>query len=273
MAADDSKAPEWPTSAKKQTLSPWIPISLLAVTTAALAVPLVLLRRNRAATISDLGHKLDTAPPRRAATRRPNAASHVTSGPPRRRVTRSADVAHRPREHVAGAHVSSTVHSQLSETRAGSSAVPSQQDDFNGALYTLKAFSIATAAVTFGGATLILGVKAYLGVKDTQEFASVMRQILLSKMPGLSARIHRPTTSEPAPPFPITSSHAPSPPPSHSPDAQATRAAGESATWTWSEAQQRLSEAFEGGGLSRWAEVAAGELEAEAQVERAKRGL
>jgi hypothetical protein len=37
---------------------------------------------------------------------------------------------------------------------------------FNGALYSLKAFSIATALVVAGGSASVWGVKTYLGVKD-----------------------------------------------------------------------------------------------------------
>lgn len=43
------------------------------------------------------------------------------------------------------------------------------------------------------------------------------------------------------------------------------------ATWTWQDAEQRLTAAFEKDGFSGWAAAAARELEAEGQVERLKR--
>jgi hypothetical protein len=43
--------------------------------------------------------------------------------------------------------------------------------------------------------------------------------------------------------------------------------------WTWQAAQARLAAAYEHGGVARFAETAAGELEAEAELERRKRGL
>ena len=41
-------------------------------------------------------------------------------------------------------------------------------DGFNGALYSLKAFSIATALVVAGGAASLWGIKTYLGVRDVR---------------------------------------------------------------------------------------------------------
>ena len=46
----------------------------------------------------------------------------------------------------------------------------SKEDGFNGALYSLKAFSIATALVIAGGAASVWGVKAYLGIKDVRNY-------------------------------------------------------------------------------------------------------
>ena len=43
------------------------------------------------------------------------------------------------------------------------------------------------------------------------------------------------------------------------------------ATWTWQDAERRLTAAFEKNGFSGWAAAAARELEAEGQVERLKR--
>ena len=42
------------------------------------------------------------------------------------------------------------------------------EDNFNGALHSLKAFSIATALVVAGGTASVWGVKTYLGVRDVR---------------------------------------------------------------------------------------------------------
>jgi len=41
--------------------------------------------------------------------------------------------------------------------------------------------------------------------------------------------------------------------------------------WTWEEAEERLKNAYEQGGITSWAQTALRELEAEVQVERSKR--
>ncbi|ETW75667.1 hypothetical protein HETIRDRAFT_330131, partial [Heterobasidion irregulare TC 32-1] len=124
-----------------------------------------------------------------------------------------------------------------------------------------KAFSIATAVVVATGMAGIVGVKTYLGVRDTQEFAMLMRQIVLTKMPILASRIHRPTEPDILlPTVPFTASTPPSP-------------AGSIEAWSWSAAQERLFQAYEKGGFQGWAEAALQELEAEAEIERRKRGL
>ena len=43
--------------------------------------------------------------------------------------------------------------------------------------------------------------------------------------------------------------------------------------WTWSAAQARLAAAYEHGGVAQFPETAPGELKAEAELERFKRGL
>ena len=122
---------------------------------------------------------------------------------------------------------------------------------FDGALYSLKAFSIATAFVVAGGAASVWGVKTYLGVKDvsgicvcfffvpdvqytgcsfgcpsnrlqTQEFASTMRLTILDKWPLLTSRIHRTALSDSTIQYPPRSrSHPP-------PDTSSSLSASES---------------------------------------------
>jgi len=59
----------------------------------------------------------------------------------------------------------------------GSSDDPSpvpREDSFNGVLYSLKAFSVATTLVIAGGAASLWGVKVYLGVKDVREYIHLL---------------------------------------------------------------------------------------------------
>ncbi|KAI0259082.1 hypothetical protein BC834DRAFT_908108 [Gloeopeniophorella convolvens] len=148
----------------------------------------------------------------------------------------------------------------------------SQEDGFNGALYSLKAFSVATAVVVVGGAAGVWGLKMYLGVKDTQEFASAMRLTLLTRWPLLTSRIHRSSDSPPLPPpisLPVTIPSTPDTDIRH----LSSPAVPDADSWNWPAAQARLAAAYERGGIAQFAETAAGELEAEAEVERRKRGL
>ena len=86
-----------------------------------------------------------------------------------------------------------------------------------------------------------------------------MRHVLLTRMPILSARIHRPPETEDG------DSLLPSDPPLLS-------VADAVEEWTWPAAEQRLREAFDKDGFYGWAAAVMQELEAEGRIERAKRG-
>ncbi|KAJ8076412.1 hypothetical protein PM082_000835 [Marasmius tenuissimus] len=126
---------------------------------------------------------------------------------------------------------------------------PPQQLDFNPALLTAKAFGIATLAVTVGAVTLVWGVKSAMGVENTEQFARRMREIIITRMPILSSRIHR----------------------SHTEEYEEGRTPHVDPKWNWDDAEKRLTDAFDKDGLSGWAEVAVKELEAEEVIEREKR--
>ncbi|KAL0072340.1 hypothetical protein AAF712_000103 [Marasmius tenuissimus] len=126
---------------------------------------------------------------------------------------------------------------------------PPQQLDFNPALLTAKAFGIATLAVTVGAVTLVWGVKSAMGVENTEQFARRMREIIITRMPILSSRIHR----------------------SHTEEYEEGRTPHVDPKWNWDDAEKRLTDAFDKDGLSGWAEVAVKELEAEEVTEREKR--
>ena len=108
---------------------------------------------------------------------------------------------------------------------------------------------------------------------QTQEFASAMRLTLLTKWPLLASRIHRSSDSPPLPPpisLPAMMSSASEPDTDRPPPAAAIPDVD---GWNWQAAQARLTAAYEHGGFARFAETAFGELEAEAELERRKRGL
>jgi hypothetical protein len=149
-------------------------------------------------------------------------------------------------------------------------------DNFNAALYSAKAFGLATLLIGVGAATTVWGVKTALDMHDvchliplpvlahctdtyawsqTQQFAHRMRVGPLTKLPVLSARIHRSADAE------LQSSS-----PSHLRDINEIELG-----WNWSEAENRLAEAYDKGGLSGWAQAALRELEAEWRVEKLRR--
>jgi len=153
-----------------------------------------------------------------------------------------------------------------------------KDSDFNGALYSLKAFGIATALVVAGGAAGVWGVKTYLGAKNAQEFASTMRLTILDKWPLLTSRIHRSAVSDSTVQFPrpVASSESLDDPRYRS---SADEGSGglevemDGGEWNWPAAQARLVAAYERGGVTQIAEVVARELEAELEHERRKRRI
>ncbi|KAI0646698.1 hypothetical protein C8Q79DRAFT_1010285 [Trametes meyenii] len=215
----------------------WLPVVLLAFSTVAMSVPIVMLRRHRAA---NLGKALADAPP--PPTRRstsvgiPIADSKAAVPPSRPPPPRSTT----PRE-------------------VSSAAV----EGVNGPLHGAKAFGIATLLVGLGASTTVWGVKRYMGVETTQEFADRMRLTILNYMPILSSRIHRPPAPE------DDDASASSEPGS---DSRLSLSDTDVEEWTWSAAEQRLKEAFDKDGFSGWAAAMLRELEAEGRLERSKRG-
>ncbi|EJF58149.1 hypothetical protein DICSQDRAFT_173240 [Dichomitus squalens LYAD-421 SS1] len=229
---------ELPGNKNKKPIPKWVPVALLAFSSAALIVPIVMLRRHRAAT---LGKALADAPP-----------------PPRRTVSKGIPMANpttKPPVFSIRDPVPST------STSASSSMAAKAEDNFNGALHSAKAFGIATLMVGAGAAATVYGVRQYMGVQTTHEFANRMRDAILTRMPSLSARIYRPPKAEDGDPLLL-----PDPPE----ESSSTLDAAEE--WSWPEAERRLREAFDKHGFYGWAAAAMHELEAEGRIERAKRG-
>ncbi|KAH8089903.1 hypothetical protein BXZ70DRAFT_1041920 [Cristinia sonorae] len=228
----------------KKPIPKWVPVSLLTLTTVALAVPIVLLRRQWSSTVA---RSVKGAPP-----------------PPRRVVTGPLSSTARPSQPVSKASAP-VPPPRMKTSPAPTKPVTVNPDDrFNGAFYSVKAFGIATAMVTVGAVTTVWGVKLAMGVQDTKEFADRMRNLILTRMPILSSRIHRP----PAPqdnPVDWTPELKSSSPLSGSDQ-------NEELEWSWPSAEKRLGNAFQERGFYGWFEAVLHELEAEGQAERRKRG-
>ncbi|KAK7047345.1 hypothetical protein VNI00_006576 [Paramarasmius palmivorus] len=225
----------------------WVISALIASLTASVVIPGGLLLRKR-------GNARIPAPPRRALSRG-NLESKIAreqpieASPNRPRVrvqqsTTASQVFSRP------AFPNETEHHAELQKENPENTRDVQELDFNPALYTVKAFGIATFAVTVGAVGLVLGVKNAMGIDDTQEFARRMRELVLARMPILSARIHR--TLEEL-------------------DGTSQSSSETRGEWNWPEAEQRLKDAYEQRGIAGWAEVAVEEIRAEEEIEREKR--
>jgi hypothetical protein len=126
----------------------------------ALALPFALLRRQRASTPAFSRHI---------------SSSHSISPPPVRRPTSSRIASTQtPPTSTAGtpsAKIGAPFRGSSEASDLESSPRVSREDGFNGVLYSLKAFSVATALVIAGGVASVWGVKAYFGVKDVREYS------------------------------------------------------------------------------------------------------
>jgi len=175
----------------------------------------------------------------------------LTKAPPRRRVGPSPIPRPSP---TTPASVAARV--EPSQVLRNPKAEALVDPGFNGALYSAKAFGIATALVTLGGFVGVWVVRASLGVQNTEEFAARIRKILMEKIPMLSSRIHRPPESEG--------------------DGEAGQQVqglsdGVDPAWKWEDAEKRLGAAYDKDGFFGWTEAALKELEAEGELERLRR--
>ncbi|KAG1723526.1 uncharacterized protein EDB91DRAFT_1255599 [Suillus paluster] len=220
----------------------WAPVTLLTVSSVALVAPIVMLRRYRRGVIAQ--NLQEATAPRRRGRGLPPTPFESHSPPIRSRPTSQPILrgvpAHPP-----------PLNLPVSNTDSG-------EQFFNAPLYTFKAFSIATALVTLGATASIWGVMKALNARDTNEFAERLRHAVLTKLPVLSYRIYRP--AEPHQDGGDDSSLA-------------ENSASEPVEWNWKEAEERLREAFDKGGFYSWASAALVEVEAEATVERTRRGI
>ncbi|KAF8222190.1 hypothetical protein L208DRAFT_1413819 [Tricholoma matsutake] len=232
MSRTETSTTQPPHSATKR-IAKWIPIAAFAGTTVALALPLVLLGRQRKTTLR-------------------NALQDSSAHPPRR--VGSTTVAHISRTLGAVSSESASIKAPSPEDspRVGELVSVISKTDLSTALYAGKAFMIATGIVTVGALAISFGVKTVMGVKDTQDFAQRMRLAIWKHMPHLTARIRRPLETEDE-------------------GASFVGPSEVDPNWNWEDAEKRLEAAYEKGGFPEWIHLALKEMEAEIHVENAKR--
>ncbi|KAF8637187.1 hypothetical protein AX17_002984 [Amanita inopinata Kibby_2008] len=272
------------TNSSKKRIPTWVSVSIFAGTAFALGVPLVLIRRQRAQTLKQAFS--NSSPPsklpvenqfslRSQSTSTPvtaTAAVHFARGLSK---SKSKSLVNGEREQQQALHLrqatppspstspSSSSNEQDSSESEFSSPGPKEllsaisRVNYSTALFAAKAFGIATCLVTMGALGVTWGVKTWMGINDTREFAHRIRLALRAYLPSLSSRIHRP------------------------PETEEERALFEGVTaptstpaapgWNVEEAEERLKVAYEKGGVGLWARVAVREVEEEVRIEREKR--
>ncbi|KAI6003047.1 hypothetical protein EDD15DRAFT_2226449 [Pisolithus albus] len=264
----------------------WVPVSFLAISSAALVVPVVMLRRYKAG----LRAAATTAPRRRGSgtviipeSRTPG---QPVAPPPRirRRMDASSSLQKLPSSQ--GSQPSSYATPLSNNTRSGTAAatVSGEHDNFNGPSYTLKALAIATAIVAASASASMFGVMTYLDVHDTSEFAARMRLWVITTFPFLSSRIHRQLEAKDlevlTPLFPAKDANRLSDYPRSPPVSPVTPPSSSEMpvhlhhtrpTHEVAESQTRLQAAYDRGGFYALVEAAIKEVEAEAETERVRR--
>lgn len=100
--------------------------------------------------------------------------------PPRRTISTPGSSIHVPRTPQPTQRSAAPVTPPPSQSKSSLSLqkppIVKVEDDFNGALYTAKAFGIATMIVTTGAVTTVWGIKLAMGVQD-------VRYVFLLKYP------------------------------------------------------------------------------------------
>lgn len=224
-------------------------------TSIVLAIPLLILRKQRGS-VARLSLKGSTAPPPRKASGTAAALPLSSSG-----TTATTPIS-----------LHETIKESLNEDSTSLMSALSRMNS-SSALLAAKAFGIATGLVALGGFGTVWAAKTTLGVQDvclkflleyasferthvfqTREFAHKMRTLIRLTAPGLMDRIRRaPETDE--------ERH----------EAHSLAPFGSHEKWNWLDAEKRLQKAYEEGGVPLWAQTALREMEAEARLERSNR--
>lgn len=147
------------------------------MTTAALTVPIVLLRRQRSRAVSNsllprrIGDR-STLTSRFTPISSQSPSLNESQWPPPRRAGKTSSLGSRfpPR---AGPNLGSGSLLGAKELEALKERSMAN-DGFNAPLYTVKAFGIATLIVTMCATTVVWGVKTTMGVKDVRPPISVL---------------------------------------------------------------------------------------------------
>ncbi|KAF8494297.1 hypothetical protein JB92DRAFT_2996719 [Gautieria morchelliformis] len=208
-----------------------------------IAVPLTLIAFGAAAVVVPIlllrrtrgtVRDLQNAPPPQVLPKTPVSISHASSPAPARRFVES-----QPEETPVvelQTRVEAGVQTASSPFRTG------------GVLYALKALGIATCIVGTSAFTGVFVVRWAMGVQSAEEFAACVRTKIQSLTPMLSSRIYQ-----------------------HHSEPLSELENGELEDWRWAEAAERLTRAYEEGGLTHWMAVAEKELELEVNAERKRR--
>ncbi|THH10623.1 hypothetical protein EW145_g1193 [Phellinidium pouzarii] len=243
--------PQHPDGSGRQKVPRWLPVSLLAVTSVALAVPAVLLWRQKRSLglqkLTVLGGNKGTPPPARrrggagwgtlpsqsqteaVSTSSSSTGVSLPSSPP-------------PRRRKFGARVVgvSEASSRLSSSPKSANVIPQSSEAsaslFDSPLLSLGAFGVATGLVGVSAVLGVWGVQRWMGVDNVDQFAARIRQLLLVHMPGLSSRIHRAANDTDGYLLP------------DSPERSREHETREPHNWTWHAAEERLRLAFKRGG-------------------------
>ncbi|KAF7367505.1 hypothetical protein MSAN_00813400 [Mycena sanguinolenta] len=228
----------------------WIPITALAAGTVLIAAPLVFLWGIRKHQRSSL-NPMKVAPPRRLGS---SASPALATSTLASRLTFSAS-----EPSLQAETLPPTSQAYGSDWDDDNWGVPPQppdpNDNFNVGLYLFKALGTATLIVSSVAFVGIWGLRRYLDVDNVDDFALKMRLVIINKMPLLASRMRNALGAQPEL---VSDSRIDEKPPPEQ-------------RWNWDEAQERLSNAFDKGGLSAWAEVAAREVEQEAKLELEER--
>ncbi|KAJ6573840.1 hypothetical protein DFH09DRAFT_1456163 [Mycena vulgaris] len=219
----------------------WLPVTVLAAGTILIAAPLVYLWRVGKPNRISL-RAAPAAPPRRVGALSSASSTQFTLPTPEFPLENASVTAPPPPKAVENGADWDDADWGVPPTP------PDPNDNFNGALYTFKAFGAATLIVgslAFGG---VWGLRRYFDTDNAEDFGVKMRLAIMNRMPLLALRMRNALGS-----------------PESAPELRPIP--GDTPPWNWDDAQARLTAAFEKGGLGAWADAAAQEVAAEAKVE------
>ncbi|EKM75293.1 hypothetical protein AGABI1DRAFT_103048 [Agaricus bisporus var. burnettii JB137-S8] len=223
----------------------WLSISVVVGTSLAIGIPVLMLRRAKAASLKLALDNPSAAPPPRRAVPSSSSSQVARSQHRIRALPTSNSPNHKTSPPPSDWDTSSSLLAAISNSTASN------------ALLAGKAFLIATTLVGVGAFAFVSTVQYLTGAYTVPDFARRMRYLADKHLTGLKSRIYRGPENEE--------------------ERKASREAvpfgsvNEEEEWSWEEAEKRLKKAYDEGGFTLWSKVALRELEAEARIERARR--